>query len=53
MSWAADFLSGKLEYELDSTLRQIDRLELNYKTGKISKEEAKAELVTLKRRAFA
>ena len=48
-----DFFSGKLEYELDHNIRKLDSIESRFKAGKISKEEAKAELEAIKDRAYA
>ena len=48
-----DFLSGKLEHDIDKNIREPTSLHSRYEAGEISKEEAKAELKIIEDRIYA
>ena len=47
-----DFFSGKLEYDLDRSIRQTVSLHSRYEAGELTKEEARVELEIIKQRVY-
>ena len=47
-----DFLSGKLEHDINKNIRDLTSLQSRYEAGELTKEEARAELEIIEQRVY-